>query len=74
MSDGNGATNDTLTDHDELGLHAFNLGSINLGSNAYVTAAATFGGASGNTSIAWTASTKTLVITLGAQTRDESRP
>jgi prepilin-type N-terminal cleavage/methylation domain-containing protein len=45
----------------------FNLGSINLGSNAYVTAATTFGGTGANVStIAWTASTHTLVITLGA--------
>jgi hypothetical protein len=61
------STTDILTVTNSSGC-AFNLGSINLASNAYVSATATFGGASGNTSIAWTASTKTLVITLGFQT------
>jgi Tfp pilus assembly protein PilV len=67
VSDGTGATNDALTISTSSGC-TFNFGSINLGSNAYVTTAASFGGASGNTTIAWTASTDTLVITLGAQT------
>ena len=67
VSDGTGATNDVLTISTSSGC-TFNFGSINLGSNAYVSTAATFGGASGNTTIAWTASTDTLVITLGSQT------
>ena len=45
----------------------FNFGSINLGSSSYVSSSAAFGGTSTNVSkIAWTASTHTLVITLGA--------
>ena len=48
---------------------AFNLGSINLASNSYTSVAATFKGATTNKStITWTASTRTLVITLGAKT------
>ena len=46
----------------------FRFGSINLGSNAYVSGGnATFGG-SGNSksTITWTATTHTLTITLGA--------
>jgi prepilin-type N-terminal cleavage/methylation domain-containing protein len=46
---------------------AFHFGSLNLGSSAYVTSAAAFSGAGSNTSsIAWTAATHTLTITLGA--------
>jgi hypothetical protein len=47
----------------------FNFGSIGLGNVGYVTGGnATFSGTSGNKStIAWTASTRTLTITLGAK-------
>ncbi len=47
------------------GACTFNFGTLDLGSNAYVSAAAVFGGSTVNTSIAWTWSTRTLVITLG---------
>jgi hypothetical protein len=68
ISNGTGATNDALTVTTASGC-TFNLGSINLGSNAYDTVAATFKGAgTSKSTIAWTASTKTLVITLGAKT------
>jgi hypothetical protein len=44
----------------------FNFGSLDLGSAAYVTAATTFTGTGANKStIAWTAATHKLVITLG---------
>ena len=58
-----GTTNDVLSITNGTGC-VFNLGTIDLGSNAFVTANTTFGGTV-NTTIAWTASTKTLVITLG---------
>ena len=63
----NGATDGiTITNTSGTGCTTFNLGTIDMASNAYVTAAAVFGGTGGNTTIAWTASTKTMVITLGA--------
>ena len=66
ISDGSGATNDALTVTSTT--CTFNFGSLNLGSNAYVSAATTFGGTSTNVStITWTASTHTLVIKLGAK-------
>jgi hypothetical protein len=47
----------------------FNFGSISLGNTGYVTGGnATFSGNGGSrTTITWTASTKTLTITLGAK-------
>jgi hypothetical protein len=64
VADGTGATNDTLTVTSAT--CTFRFGSINLGSNGYVSTAASFGGINSNTStITWTASTRTLVITLG---------
>jgi hypothetical protein len=45
----------------------FHLGSVDLGSTGWVTATRTFSGAGGNKStISWTASTRTLLITLGS--------
>jgi prepilin-type N-terminal cleavage/methylation domain-containing protein len=46
---------------------AFNFGTIDLRSNGYVSSNTTFGGAAGNTSIAWNGAAHTLTITLGAQ-------
>jgi hypothetical protein len=48
---------------------AFNFGSLDLKSSAYVSAASTFKGSTTSTrsTIAWTAATHTLVITLGTQ-------
>jgi len=67
LADG-GAGNDTISV--TSGTCTFNFGSINLGSTAYVTGGSlTFNG-SGSTNkstITWTASSRTLVITLGAQ-------
>jgi len=67
LADG-GAGNDTISV--TSGTCTFNFGSINLGSTAYVTGGSlTFNG-SGSTNkstITWTASSHTLVITLGAQ-------
>jgi hypothetical protein len=60
--------------HDTLSVTSltctFNFGSLNLGSAAYVSVAATFKGSTTSTrsTIAWTAATHTLVITLGAKT------
>jgi type II secretory pathway component PulJ len=68
-TDGTGATNDSLTVTSAS--CTFRFGSINLGSNAYVSGGnATFGGSTGATrsSIAWTAATRTLTITLGGAT------
>ena len=66
VSNGTGGTNDAVTVTSTT--CTFNLGSIDLGSNAYVTAATTFkGSGSSKSTIAWTASTHTLVITLGAK-------
>ncbi|MGO9872199.1 MAG: putative Ig domain-containing protein [Acidimicrobiia bacterium] len=66
VNDGTGATNDSISV--ASGTCTFNFGSINLGSNAYVSGgAATFSGNGSNKStIAWTAATNTLVITLGS--------
>jgi len=47
---------------------SFNFGTIDLKSNGYVSSNTTFGGATGNTSIAWDGAAHTLTITLGAQT------
>jgi prepilin-type N-terminal cleavage/methylation domain-containing protein len=68
VSDGTGATNDALTVASAT--CAFQFGSIDLGSNAYVSGgAATFNGAGVNKSkITWTTATHTLTITLGTAT------
>jgi hypothetical protein len=65
ITDGTGVTNDSLTVTSTS--CAFNFGSIDLGSNAYATGGnITFGGSGNNAStIAWTAATHTLTITLG---------
>jgi len=62
------ATNDTLTVTSAT--CTFNFGSLNLGSGGYVTVAATFKGSTTSTrsTIAWNATSHTLVITLGAKT------
>ncbi len=66
VADG-GASNDSLTVASAT--CTFNFGSLDLGSNGYVSSSATFKGTNSNKStIAWTASTHTLVITLGAKT------
>ncbi len=66
ISDGTSPTNDALTVTSAS--CTFNFGSINLGSSAYVSTAASFGGTTTNaSSISWTASTRTLVVTLGAK-------
>ena len=45
----------------------FNVGSVALGSTAYTTANATFGGAgAARSTVTWTAATRTLTVTLGA--------
>jgi hypothetical protein len=65
LADGTGATNDSLMLTSTS--CTFHFGSINLGSNAYVSGGGlTFSG-SGNkaSTIAWSASTNTLTITLG---------
>ena len=69
VSDGTGATNDSITVTSAT--CTFRFGSINLGSGAYVSGNnATFAGNTGATrsTIAWSASTRTLTITLGAMT------
>jgi large repetitive protein len=68
LTDGTGATTDKLALSTTSGC-AFSLGTIDLGSSAYVSGGnATFSGnGSSATSISWTASTRTLTITLGAQ-------
>ncbi len=68
VTDGIGATNDSLTVTSAT--CTFRFGSINLGSNAYLSGGnATFSGNGSNkSSIGWTAATNTLVITLGAKT------
>ncbi|MDQ1480939.1 MAG: hypothetical protein QOI44_1800 [Actinomycetota bacterium] len=67
VSDGAGATNDALTVTSAT--CTFRFGSIDLGSNAYVSAATSFGGSStaNKSTITYTASTRTLTITLGAK-------
>jgi Putative Ig domain len=66
ISDGTGATNDALTVTSTS--CTFNFGSLNLGSNAYVSAATSFGGTATNvSSISWTPGTRVLLITLGAK-------
>jgi type II secretory pathway component PulJ len=67
VADGTGATNDSITVTSAT--CTFHFGSINLGSNAYViSGGATFGGSGSNKStVAWTAATHTLVITLGTK-------
>jgi len=75
---GNGVATVTLTDgggsSDSISVStsggcAFNFGSISLGNTGYVTGGnATFSGSgNGKTTIAWTASTRTLTITLGTK-------
>ena len=60
------ATNDTLSVTSTS--CTFNFGSINLASGSYVSSATTFGGTGTSAStISWTATTRTLVITLGAK-------
>jgi signal peptidase I len=68
VQDGTGATNDVVTVTSAT--CSFNFGSIDLGSNNYVSGGnGTFSGAGGNKStIAWTAATHVLTITLGAAT------
>jgi len=63
--DGTGATDDSLSV--SSGTCVFHFGSIDLGSNAYVSGGnATFVGNGNNKSkIAWTAATHTLTVTLG---------
>lgn len=67
VTDGTGATNDSLTVTSAT--CTFRFGSINLGSNAYLSGGnATFSGNGSNkSSISWTAATNTLVITLGGR-------
>ncbi len=62
------STNDTITVNSAT--CPFNFGSLNLGSPSYVSVAATFKGNTTGTrsTIAWTASTHTMVITLGSMT------
>lgn len=60
--------NDTLTIVTAAGTcgGSFNFGTIDLGSIGFVTADATFGGTATNrTTIAWTAATRTLTVTVG---------
>jgi hypothetical protein len=68
VADGTGATNDSLTLTSAS--CTFHLGSINLGSNAYVSGGSvTFSGSTSGgkeSQLAWNASTNTLTITLGA--------
>ena len=70
INDGTGSNNDTVQVTSAKCGVAFDFGSIDLGSNAYVGGgAATFMGSGGSkSSIAWTAATNTLTITLGAKT------
>ena len=65
VADGTGATNDSLTVTSAT--CTFRFGSLNLGSNAYVSGGnATFGGTGTNKStIQWAFNTRTLTITLG---------
>jgi prepilin-type N-terminal cleavage/methylation domain-containing protein len=67
LTDGT-ASSDSVTVSTTSGC-TFNFGSISLGSNAYISGGgATFSGTGSNaSSIAWTASTHTLTITLGAK-------
>jgi hypothetical protein len=68
VTDGTGVTTDKLALSTTSGC-TFNLGTIDLGSNAYVSGgSATFSGnGSSATAISWTASTRTLTITLGTK-------
>jgi prepilin-type N-terminal cleavage/methylation domain-containing protein len=70
VSDGIGASHDAMTVTSGSCTSGFNFGSVDLGSNAYVSGGgAIFTGKNGNKStIAWTAASHTLVITLGAMT------
>jgi hypothetical protein len=62
-----GAANDSLTV--TSGTCTLHVGTINLGSTAYVTANQGFSGNGSNKStVTWTASSRTLTITLGAGT------
>jgi hypothetical protein len=67
INDGTGTTNDSLTLTSTA--CTFNFGTVDLGSNAYVSGGnVSFGTSGSNFSIInWTASTHTLVITLGKQ-------
>ena len=68
VTDGTGATNDSLTVASAT--CTFHFGSIDLGSNAYVSGGnATFAGSGNDKSkITWTTATHTLTITLGTAT------
>ena len=63
VTDGTGATHDVLT----VSAGCLSLGSIDLGSSAYVSGGnVTFSGGGGNaTTITWAAATNTLTVTLG---------
>jgi type II secretory pathway pseudopilin PulG len=68
VSNGTGSTNDVLTVTTASGC-TFNFGSLNLGSNAYDSVAATFkGSGTSKSSVTYTTGTNTLLITLGAMT------
>ncbi len=66
VTNGTGTTNDSVTV--AATTCTFNFGSINLGNNGYVTGSnATFSGSGANAStIAWTAATHVLTMTLGS--------
>jgi prepilin-type N-terminal cleavage/methylation domain-containing protein len=68
VTDGTGVTTDKLALSTTSGC-TFNLGTIDLGSNAYVSGgSATFSGnGSSATAISWAASTRTLTVTLGTK-------
>jgi hypothetical protein len=66
VSNGSGATHDTVT-VGSASCRGFDLGTIDLGSSGYVSSSATFTGrGSSKSKIGYTASTNTLVVTLGA--------
>jgi Tfp pilus assembly protein PilV len=68
LTDGTGGTNDKVTVTTASGC-SFNFGTIDLGSNAYISGGgATFSGNGSNaSSIAWNSGTNTLTITLGTK-------
>ena len=68
LTDGTGGTNDKVTVTTASGC-SFNFGTIDLGSNAYISGGgATFSGNGSNaSSIAWNSGTNTLTITLGSR-------
>ncbi len=64
--DGAGATTDRLAVQAASGCGTFDFGSLDLGSNAYVTSNVDFAGFGANaSSITWDPSTRTLGLTLG---------